>query len=108
MVWKIDANIVVLVTCDGWIFLFGLSNVLDEVEEGQVGPNGKSPRKESLGRRNILAIEIEGQFGSAGVVKQTIVVFHKLVFVPWDVGLQADRGRVASSFRSKPKKREST
>ena len=79
MVWKIDANIVVLVTCDGWILLFGLSNVLDEVEEGQVGPNGKSPRKESLGRRNILAIEIEGQFGSAGVIKQTIVVFHELI-----------------------------
>ena len=78
MVRKVDANIVVLVACDGWVFLFGLSNVLDDIEEGQVGPNGKSPRKESLARRNILAIEIEGQFGGTGVVKQTIVVFHEL------------------------------
>jgi len=81
VVGKIDADIVVFVPSDGGIFDIGLSNVLDDVKECQVGSNGHPPRHESLRGRNVLAIEIQCQFRCTGVIKETIVVFHELKVV---------------------------
>ena len=78
MVRKVDANIVQFVASDGRVLDIGTSNVLDDIEQGQVGADGESPREEPLARRNVLAIEIQCQLGRHGVVKQAIVIFHKL------------------------------
>jgi hypothetical protein len=78
VVREVDANVVQFVTADGWVLDLGLSDVLDDIEQGQVGTNGESPREETLGRRNVLAIEIQCQLWRNGVVKQAIVVFHEL------------------------------
>ena len=78
VVGKIDANIVQFVASHGRILHLGLSHVLDDIEQGQVGTNGEGPRHETFRGGHILAIEIQGQFGRTGVVKQAIVVFHEL------------------------------
>ena len=78
VVGKIDANIVQFVASHGRILHLGLSHVLDDIEQGQVGTNGEGPRHETFRGGHILAIEIQGQFGRTGVVKQAIMVFHEL------------------------------
>ena len=78
MLRDLDADIVELVAADGWVLDLGLPDVLDDIEKGDVGPDGEPPREEALPRGNVLAIEIEGQLGRASVVEQAIVVFHEL------------------------------
>lgn len=78
VVRKVDANVVVFIAEDGRVLDLGLSDVLDDIEQSQVGPDGESPREKALARRDVLGIEIQCQLGCTGVVEQAIVVFHEL------------------------------
>lgn len=78
MLWDCCHNVIRFCSWNGRVPGGRIVDVFDCVEKRHEGANSNQPGSDPFWSRNILAVKIQGQFWSASVVKQTIVIFHQL------------------------------